>query len=491
MTKIEMTSRREFTSALLGLGPAIAALSAAARARTGIRAPSGPSSLTALADDPWLRISELESRIIPPVFPQRDFELTRYGAVGDGMMDCSDSFVRAIRDCAQSGGGRVVVSGGSFLTGPIHLKSNVNLHVAAAATIKFSTDPARYLPPVLTRFEGMELMNYSPLIYAYEQENIAITGEGTIDGQADCSHWWPWKGRSVCGSQTAGPEQSKARSLLVEMVARGDAVSNRVFGYGNYLRPQFIEPYRCKNVLIEGVTLKRSPMWHVHPVLCTNVTVRNLKIISDGPNTDGCDPESCKDVLIQDCYFSTGDDCIAIKSGRNNDGRRVPVPSENIIIRGCRMNQGHGGITVGSEISAGVRNVFAERCTMDSPSLNQALRFKNNAVRGGLLENFYFRNIEVGQVAEAVIAVDFNYEEGANGPFTPVLRNVVISALKSHKSKYALNLQGLPKAPIANVTLNDCIFENVGNGNILKNVAGLEMHKVELNGKAVTAEALR
>jgi polygalacturonase len=486
-----MINRREFTRALLGLRPAIAALPALIRARAESRAPSQPSSLSAIADDPWLHISQIESRISPPVFPPRDFELSKYGAVGDGVMDCSDSFGRAIRACAESGGGRVVVSGGSFLTGPIHLKSNVNLHVAGGATIKFSTDAARYLPTVVTRFEGMELMNYSPLIYAYGQENIAITGEGTIDGQADCSHWWPWKGRSKCSGQKGDPEQAKARSLLVEMVARGDSVGKRVFGQGSYLRPQFIQPYRSRNVLIEGVTLTRSPMWHVHPVLCTNVTVRNLKIISDGPNTDGCDPESCKDVLIQDCYFNTGDDCIAIKSGRNDDGRRVPVPSENIIIRGCRMNQGHGGITVGSEISAGVRNVFTEHCTMDSPSLNQALRFKNNAVRGGLLENFYFRNIEVGQVAEAVIAVDFNYEEGANGPFTPVLRNVVVSGLKSHKSRYALDLQGLPKAPIAGVSLNDCIFENVGNGNILKNVTGLEVRKVELNGKALTADALR
>ena len=490
-----MISRREFTRALLGFRATVAALPAFLRAGTDtlagteIHAGGPPSSLAAPADDPWIRISEIESRIRPPAFPSRDFDLSKYGAVGDGVMDCTASFGRAIQACAESGGGRVIVSGGPFLTGPIHLKSNVNLHVAAGASIKFSTDPARYLPAVLTRFEGMELMNYSPLIYAYGQENIAITGEGTLDGQADCSHWWPWKGRSNCGWERGGPDQTKARSLLVEMVSSGTAVSDRVFGQGSYLRPQFIEPYRSKNVLIEGVTLKGSPMWNVHPVLCTNVTVRNLKIFSNGPNTDGCDPESCKDVLIQDCNFSTGDDCIAIKSGRNNDGRRVPVPSENIIVRGCRMLQGHGGVTIGSEISAGVRNVFAEQCTMDSPSLNQAFRFKNNAVRGGLLENFYYRNIEVGQVAEAVIAVDFNYEEGDNGPFTPILRNVVISGLKSQKSKYALDLQGLSKAPIANVTLRDCIFDNVGNGNILKNVSGLEMRNVQLNGKAMMPEA--
>jgi polygalacturonase len=479
-----MMNRREFIKTVLAGGSAIAAPQRVASARAAL-GKQGGLFFEALDDDPWDLVSAIGSRIKPPVFPPRAFDITRYGGVGDGEKDCTQSFQRAISACAQAGGGRVVVPSGSFLTGAIHLESNVNLHLDRDATIKFSRDHNKYLPLVLTRFEGMELMNYSPFIYSYGQQNIAISGEGTIDGQANCDHWWPWKGRKNCGWQQGDPEQSKARSLLVEMVASGTAVSERVFGKGSYLRPQFIEPYRCSNVLIEGVTLKGSPMWQVHPVLCTNVTVRSLKIMADGPNTDGCDPESCRDVLIEDCFFSTGDDCIAIKSGRNNDGRRVPVPSENIIIRGCRMNAGHGGITVGSEISAGVRTVFAENCSMDSTSLNQAFRFKNNAVRGGLLENFYFRNIEVGQVAEAVVAVDFNYEEGANGPFTPILRNVVITGLKSHKSKYALDLQGLRQAPIANVTLRDCIFENVGNGNILKNVNGLELQNVRLNGKAM------
>lgn len=383
-----MIRRREFIATLLAAG-------------TGLLAPTysvspslaaGPRLLAGgTTDDPWALASEILARIKRPVFPARDFDITRYGAVGDSAKDCTESFQKAISACAESGGGRVLVPSGSFLTGAIHLKSNVNLHVVEGGTIRFSRDPKRYLPLVLTRFEGMELMNYSPFIYSYEQENIAITGEGTIDGQADCGHWWPWKGRANCGWQKGDPEQSKARNRLMEMVATLTPVSARVFGEGSYLRPQFIQPYRSRNILIEGITLKGSPMWQVHPVLCTNVTVNRLKIIANGPNTDGCDPESCKDVLVQDCYFSTGDDCIAIKSGRNNDGRRVRVPSENIIIRGCRMMEGHGGITVGSEISAGVRNVFAEDCTMDSPSLNQALRFKNNAcsrwaARGFLLQ---------------------------------------------------------------------------------------------------------
>jgi polygalacturonase len=269
------------------------------------------------------------------------------------------------------------------------------------------------------------------------------------------------------------------------MAEKGVAVSQRVFGAGHYLRPQFIQPYRCKNVLIEGVKIINSPMWEVHPVLCTNVTVRGLKISSHGPNNDGCDPESCSDVLIENCDFSTGDDCIAIKSGRNADGRRLNAPTQNIIVRGCRMSDGHGGITVGSEISGGVRNLFAENCTLDSQNLDHALRVKNNAMRGGLLENFHFRDIKVGQVAHAVITIDFNYEEGAKGSFTPVVRNYSVDRLSSSKSKHALDVQGLTGAPIYDLRLTNCVFDNVDEPSIVKNVTGMTLNDVKINGKEV------
>ncbi|HKV42137.1 MAG TPA: glycoside hydrolase family 28 protein [Blastocatellia bacterium] len=483
-----MIDRRDFIKTVLAGGAAALVapgfVSADSRAY-GLRR----SGQEGLSDDAWARVPQILARIKPPAFAKRDFVITRHGGVGDGAKDCTDAFHKAVSACAAAGGGTVVVPTGRFLTGAIHLKSNVNLHLEKGATVTFSRDPRKYLPLVFTRWEGMELMNYSPFIYALEQENIAITGEGTIDGQADCDHWWPWKGRTNCGWKKGEPEQSRARALLYEMVAKGAPVRSRVFGEGSYLRPQFIQPYRCKNILIEGVTLKGSPMWQVHPVLCTNVTVRGLKIFADGPNTDGCDPESCKDVVIKDCYFSTGDDCIAIKSGRNNEGRRVPVPCENIVVQDCHMSAGHGGITVGSEISGGVRNLFGENCRMDSPNLNSSLRFKNNALRGGLLENFYFRDIDVGQVADATITMDFNYEEGGNGPFTPILRNVLVNNLKSKKSARALDLQGLEKAPVSNVRLENCVFENVAEANIVKNVSSLQLLNVRINGLITEAPA--
>src|SRR5918993_2033214 len=432
----------------------------------------------------WETVPSILARIRPPRFPARDFGITDHGARGDGRTDNPEASRKAVAACNKAGGGRVVVPAGAFLTGPIHLKSNVNLHVSEGATVRFSQDTKKYLPLVFSRWEGMELMNYSPFIYAFEQKDIAVTGTGTLDGQGDHEHWWPWKGQERHGWKRGEPDQKKARKTLEEMTERGTPVQERVFGEGHYLRPQFIQPYRCQNVLIEGVTIRNSPMWEINPVLCTNVTVRKVHIATHGPNNDGCDPESCRDVLIEGCFFDTGDDCIAVKSGRNADGRRLGVPTENIIIRDCVMKEGHGGITVGSEISGGVRNLFAENCRLDSPNLDHALRVKNNAMRGGLLENLHFRNIEVGQVAHAVITIDFNYEEGAKGGFTPVVRDYTVDQLRSTKSKHALDVQGLSLAPIINLRLTNCTFENVADGSIVKNVKDLTHNNVRINGKS-------
>jgi polygalacturonase len=476
-----MNNRREFIKTLLA-GGAFALVAPGLLSARALAA-------GAAEDDPWALVPKILQRIKPPVFPRRDFEITRYGAKGDGQTDCTAAFRQAIAACNKAGGGRVVVPVGSFLTGPIHLLSHVNLHVAEGATIKFSQDPKQYLPLVFSRWEGMELMNYSPFIYAFEQQNVAVTGAGTLDGQSDRTHWWPWKGNAEGGWQKGQPNQAKARDALTEMVERGVPVSQRVFGEGHYLRPQFIQPYRCKNVLIEGVTIINSPMWEIHPVLCTNVTVQGVKIKSHGPNNDGCDPESCTDVLIKDCTFDTGDDCIAVKSGRNADGRRINVPCENIVIQGCEMKDGHGGVTIGSEISGGVRYLFAENCRMDSPNLDRALRFKNNAARGGVLEHIYMRDVQVGHVADAVVSVDFYYEEGEKGRFTPVVRNVGVRNVRSGKSKYALYLRGFKNAPIAGIHIEDSTFDNVAKPNVVEHVETITLKDVRINGRLVEQAA--
>jgi polygalacturonase len=411
------------------------------------------------------------------VFPQRDFSVTTFGAVGDGVTDCSDAFRRAIERCSASGGGRVTVPSGIYLVGAIHLKSDVNLYVSKEATIRFSTDPNHYLPVVFTRWEGTECMNYSALIYAFGQVNIAVTGEGVLDGQGSDANWWSWKGNRDANAGI--PSQAAARKKLLEMGENGVPVKERLFGDGSYLRPNFIQPYRCKNVLVQGVTFKNSPMWFLNPVLCKNVTVDGVTTQGHGPNNDGCDPESCTDVLIRKCTFDNGDDCIAIKSGRNNDGRRVNVPSKNIVIQGCTMRDGHGGVVIGSEVSGSVRNVYAEDCSMDSPNLDRVLRIKTNAVRGGIIENVFMRNVKVGQVAEAVLKIDFYYEEGDKGKFTPIVRNVEMKNVESGKSQFGIWIRAYDRSPATNISLEHCTFRNVAEPNVLDNVRQLSLIDVQ------------
>ncbi|HQU84399.1 MAG TPA: glycoside hydrolase family 28 protein [Pyrinomonadaceae bacterium] len=438
------------------------------------------------AEEAWkTEYPRILARIKPPKFKKKDYLVTKYGAVGDGKTLNSEAFKKAIEECSKKGGGRVVVPAGEWLTGAIHLKSNVNLYVSKGATIKFSMNREDYLPIVHTRWEGMELMHLSPLIYAYEQTNIAVTGEGTLDGQGK-AFFWKWHGNPRYGGNPDVISQKDARARLYKMMDDNVPLAKRIFGgEKDYLRPQFIQPYKCKNVLIEGVKIVDSPMWEVHPVLCENVIVRKLTIVTHGPNNDGCDPESCKDVLIEDCLFDTGDDCIAIKSGRNNDGRRINVPTENIIVRGCTMKDGHGGVTVGSEISGGVRNLFVENNLMDSPDLWNAFRVKNNASRGGLLENFYFRNVTIGEVSHAVITVDFNYEEGAKGQYTPVMRNFFVDNVTSRKSEYFMDAQGFLNAPIVNMQIKNSTFENVQKGAIAENMKEVSLENVKVNGKVI------
>jgi unsaturated rhamnogalacturonyl hydrolase len=414
------------------------------------------------------------ARIKPPTFPARDFNITDFGASSDA--DCTESIAKAIAACHAAGGGRVVIPAGVWSTGAIHLKSKVNLHLLESATLRFNPDPAKYLPTVLTRFEGIECINYSPLIYAFEQENVAITGKGTLDGSANWETWWAWNDKSK-GQPTM---QVADRTKLDEEGTSGVPVKERVYGAGHYLRPNFIQPYRCKNVLIEGVTVINSPMWEIHPVLCTNVTVRGVTVRSLGTNNDGCNPESCRDVLIEDCLFETGDDCIAIKSGRNNDGRRVGVPSENIVVRRCTMKDGHGGVTMGSEISGNVRNIFVLDCTMDSPNLDRAIRFKSNAVRGGVIENINVRNLKIGRVARAVLSVEFDYEEGANGPHKPVLRKVNIDNVTSDSSGSVAIITAIPEAVIEDVRVRNSVLRGVEGAGVLKHSGSLLFENVTI-----------
>lgn len=472
-----MLRRRDFLQATgaLALGHSILARTASA---------SPPES----SAEAWQRAADIVRNVRAPQFPDRVFAITSYGAKPDGASLNTQAIADAIEACARSGGGRVVVPAGRFRTGAIHLLSNVNLHLDDRATLLFDTDPASY-PLVFTRWEGIELMNYSPLIYARRQKNIAVTGRGTLDGQGSATNWWPWKGpwsgSTEYGWQEGMPDQRPARKKLFAMAEAGVPVEQRIFGDGGRLRPPFIQPYDCQNVLIEGVRLRNSPFWNIHPVLCRNVIVRGVDVHGLGPNNDGLDPESVDHLLIEDCDFDTGDDCIAVNSGRNADGRRLATPAQNIVIRNCRMQEGHGGLVVGSQISGGARHVFAENCRMDSPNLWYAIRFKNNALRGGLLENFYYRDLDVGRVARAAVTCDFNYEEGANGSFVPQLEAVVIERVRVKEAVRVLDSQGLPQAPVNDLTLRDCSFDGVTRPSVVRHTRSVNLDNVRVNGVLV------
>ena len=323
---------------------------------------------------------QIEQSIREPQFADRSFPITKYGAKTDAPAAKNQKAIqKAIDQCSKKGGGKVVVPAGcKFLTAAIQLKSGVNLEVQEGAVLEFAFEPELY-PIVETSWEGLECFNLSPCVYAFKAKDIAITGKGTIDGGGSKETWWPWVGNARFGYKE-GPAQNKgARARLLKngedgipmYNEKGERTPERVFGPQDGLRPQLVNFNKCEGILLEDITLLRSPFWVIHPLHSTDITVRRVKMINDGPNGDGCDPECCNRVLIEDCFFNTGDDCIAIKSGRNRDGRERNMPSQNIIIRNCEMKNGHGGVVIGSEISGGAKNIYAHDCVMDSPELER------------------------------------------------------------------------------------------------------------------------
>ncbi|MBE6281805.1 MAG: glycoside hydrolase family 28 protein [Bacteroides sp.] len=429
-----------------------------------------------------------------PVFPDSTFLITDFGAVeGDSTALYHESINNAILACHNAGGGKVVVPQGTFYTGPITLLSHVNLHIEKGATLKFSTNPTDYFPAVLSRWEGIDCYNAHPLIYAYQAENIALTGEGTLDGQGSKTDWWYMKG----GRHTIEgmPDQitSGGRARLFGAAENGIPVEERIMTPADALRPPFVSFMNCTSALIEGVYITNSPFWVIHPIFCQDLIVRGVRINSHGPNNDGCDPESCKNVLIENCVFDTGDDCIAIKSGRNNDGRKWNIPSENIVVRRCQMKDGHGGVVVGSEISGGYRNLYVEDCEMDSPNLDRVVRIKTNACRGGVIENLFVRNVHVNECNEAVMRINLLYEpnEDCNAAFPPVVRNVYLSNVTSQKSKYGIIIDGFEdKANVYNIHVTDCEFNNVSKGNT--RISGMTenicLDNLKINGEVVALQ---
>ena len=440
-------------------------------------------------DKAFEQSAEVEKLITLTSFPDRQYLITDYGAVADDPdAPCHEAINMAITTCSLEGGGTVVVPEGTFYTGPITLKSNVRLHVSEGATLKFSTDQSLYFPAVITRWEGLDCYNARPLIYAYGETNIAITGKGVIDGQGSNEHWWYMCGAAHYGWQEGMVAQRNGgRERLLMWGETSTPIYQRIMYPEDGMRPQLINFYLCRTVLIEDVTLLNSPFWVIHPLLCESVIVRGVNVYNRGPNGDGCDPESCKNVLIENCTFDTGDDCIAIKSGRNRDGRKWNIPSENIIVRGCYMKNGHGGVVIGSEISGGYRNLWVEDCRMDSPELERVIRIKTSACRGGVIENVYVRNVEVGQCKEAVLRINLQYEnrEVCDRNYPPTVRNVYLQNVTCQKSKLGVLIIGLEDSVnVENINLTDCRFDGVAQSeNQISGAKDVRLSNVYINGE--------
>ena len=443
-----------------------------------------------------LRYQQIERSIQQPSFGNAEVVITRYGALSTASAAHNQKAIqKAINQCSIQKGGRVVIPAGQrFLTGAIEMKSGVHLVVEEGAVLEFVFEPKLY-PIVETSWEGLDCYNLSPCIYAFKAKDIAITGKGTIDGGGNRSTWWPWCGATKYGwKEGIVSQKSGARQRLMKNGEDGEPMQDskgrrstlRTFRATDGLRPQLIGFNQCERVLIEDVTLLRSPFWVVHPLKCQDVTMRRVHINNDGPNGDGCDPESCDRVLIEDCYFNTGDDCIAIKSGRNRDGRLRNMPSQNIIIRRCTMKNGHGGVVIGSEISGGCKNVFAHDCVMDSPQLERVLRIKTNSCRGGVIEDIFVKDIQVGQCGESVLKINLDYEhnEVCCRGYYPTVKKVLMENVTCEHSKYGVQVIGLEEGTyVEDITVRYCHFNGVEQGNIIKGkTRNIVYDKLKVNG---------
>ena len=581
---------------LLGAGTSAAVL--AGCATPGTIAPA----------DPWQRAQEIIDRFAaPPVFRTQDFDITAYGAIGStlvsrsghvsaestgmlktpapGSTDCRPAIAAAIAACSQAGGGRVLIPAGNwYCAGPIVLRSNVHVHLKAGAQVFFSANPADYAKYgdhdcgkngklVVSRWQGNDCLNYSSMVYANGQSNIALTGEdwtSVLHGQGGLPFengggcWWDWKGRkkpvaastevavnprNAASLAALAPGLSEAQRGLIEgegqrwrtdarylpaLSEAGVPLARRVFGIGHYLRPCMIELIGCTGVLLQGYQVSSSPFWLHHPVNSRQVHIRKVNLESLGPNSDGFDPEACDGVLVEDCTFNTGDDCIAIKSGKNRDTQFGPT--RNVVIRNCVMNSGHGAVTLGSEMAAGIEHVYAQDLEFrnihwDSDPLNTAIRLKTNMNRGGFLRHFYVRRVSipngvqtspsfypplpgsvipaksVASTAGGIITIDCDYAPADDSVRTrpPVISDVHISQVKVGNAAGFSCYQamvilgpvassyngpaGVAVLPVTDVTITDCDFGNPRNAAqpwFLHNVRGLVLKNVVIGGKAIS-----
>ncbi len=381
------------------------------------------------------------------------FNIADYGAVGDGVTKNTDAIKKTIAGCVKAGGGTVWVPAGKFLTGPIELKSNITLHIDAGAHLLFSQDVNDY-PTVQSRWYGTEQHGFMSCIFARDSENVTVTGRGVVDGQGE--YWWKlFRQKSEERSERVRSRRAEFMRLTRERFGRDQT---------RFGRPSLVQFLNCRNVRIDGLKFVRSPFWVLHPIYCENVTIDAVMVISpaDSPNTDALDIDSCKNVLISNSYFDVGDDCIVIKAGRDEDGRRVNRPSENITISNCVMARGHGGVVIGSEMSGGVRNVVIDNCIFTQT--DRGIRLKSRRGRGGLVEDIRVNNVIMNDVV-CPFTINMFYYNNVNDPKqpvnegTPIFRDLHFSNITVKNADFAGFFAGLAELPVEGITFSNVYID--------------------------------
>ena len=402
--------------------------------------------------------------------PQKVLSITSFGAKGNGVKDCRLAFEKAMKRAARMGGARIVVPSGEYLlNGPIHFVSNVCLELQEGAVLRFSPDPNHYLPLVKTSWEGTFLQNYSPFIYGYGLENVSIVGRGTIDGNA-ATTFATWRAKQKTG-------QTRSR----EMNHKETPVEERNFGEGYWLRPHLIQFFRCKNVTISDVFITNAPFWCIHLLQSENIVCRAIRYDAKLVNNDGIDPEYSRNILIENIEFNNGDDNVAIKCGRDNDGWTTGMPSENIIIRNCKFKGLHG-VVLGSEMSAGVQNVFIENCTA-AGYCKRGIFIKTNPDRGGFIRDIYVNDCEFDEVEDLFYVTSMYAGEGMDNHHFTEVKNISVDGLKCRKARAAgLVLQGTPAKPIENVSFKNVDIEEVKTGLSFSNTKNVQVNDCHLGG---------
>ncbi len=414
-------------------------------------------------------------------YPDRIFNIKNYGAVEGGEILNRDIISNVIKTCNEAGGGTVIIPNGKWLTGKIHFKSNVNLHLQDSAELIFSDDFNEYLPAVQSSWEGMECFNYSPLIYAFNCSNITLSGKGKLTAKID--KWKEWYERP--------PLHMQGLKTLYEMTVDKVPVADRDMTKEAYhFRPQFIQFNRCADAVIENLSIKNSPFWTVHLYLCSGVIVRGLTIYAHGHNNDGIDPEMTKNLLIEDCIFDQGDDAVAIKSGRDQDGWRLNTPTENVVIRNCIVKDGHQLLAVGSEISGGIRNIYLHDCIIPpnkQSSLNNIIFIKTNPGRGGFVEHIYVKNIKADKLAAAVlgVATDVFYQWKDLVPVyekrLTKIRDIQLSNIEIQEADIPFSINGDSELPVADVMLKNIkITKAFKKESVIQHVTGLQQINVQI-----------